>query len=627
MYLINTTTIKIRLFICIIPKYVILSHTWGEDEVTFESMQRPNERTKALRGYMKIKRCCEQAKQDGYRWAWVDTCCIDKRSSAELSEAINSMYRYYWGAEKCYAYLTDVGDENSGDVRDNLTDVSDESSGNGREETASSPTVPGIGEKRGWEYIIYESSADSSHDIDVGSDDAVYDPQEPSVELPRSVRPEREIFQFLNSRWFKRGWTLQELLAPATLEFYDQEWNMIGTKFSLATFIQVATEIQAQYILDRNAMKGASIGLRLSWAPQRDTTRDEDQACCLFGIMGVNMPLLYGEGKRAFYRLQVELLKNTMDHTIFAWSLGPSSSLEAKNPCRFVGILATTPRDFQSTQLADIRPGLPQTIQGSTHDVTNAGLRIVLPCVAEGPDTLLALLNCHHDKTGKLFLRLRRLDDQRFMRHQNQEMPTSTFTQDMELKGKELYILMEPETTLGLKSLAEEIVEQSCALVVGKLDFAGTAVDEVVAFHRDFRSKSELCWGNHFDVSPFTYLLPLDSVGVGIVYDEVSLTIIFGHRHGSPWLDVVIPSGQELLSTVSSGPRHRLKTDPEFREHIVNKMRDLEVEMRVGLPSEFCRDHAVVYTDSTDTLEVQVRRTLAGDQLRTCWQIGVIRRL
>ncbi|RYN21419.1 hypothetical protein AA0119_g9356 [Alternaria tenuissima] len=605
MYLINTTTIKIRPFIGIIPKYVILSHTWDEDEVTFESMQRPNERTKALKGYMKIKRCCEQAKQDGYRWAWVDTCCIDKRSSAELSEAINSMYRYYWGAEKCYAYLTDVGDENSGD------------------------RVPGIGEKRGWEYIIYGSSADFSHDINVGSADVAYDPQEPSVELPRSVRPEREIFQFLNSRWFKRGWTLQELLAPATLEFYDQEWNMIGTKFSLATFIQVATEIQAQYILDRNAMKGASIGLRLSWASQRDTTRDEDQAYCLFGIMGVNMPLLYGEGKRAFYRLQVELLKNTMDHTIFAWSLGSSFSLGPKSPCQFVGILAATPRDFQSTRLADIRPGLPQTIQGSTHDVTNAGLRIVLPCVAEGPDMLLALLNCHHDKTGKLFLRLRRLDDQRFMRDQDQEMSTSILTQDMELKRKELYILMEPETTLDLKNLAaEEIVEHiTCALVVGKLDFAGTAVDEVVAFHRDSRSKSELCWGNHFDVLPFQYLPSLDSVGVGIVYDEVSLTIIFGHRHGNPWLDVVIPSGRDLLSTVSSGPRHRLRTDPEFREHVVNKMRDLEVQMKVGLPSKFCRDHAVVYTDSTDTLEVQVRRTLASDQLRTCWQLGVIRRL
>jgi hypothetical protein len=585
MYLINTTTIKIRPFIGIIPKYVILSHTWGDDEVTFERMQRPDERTKALKGYTKIKRCCEQAKQDGYRWAWVDTCCIDKRSSAELSEAINSMYRYYWGAEKCYAYLTDVGDENSGDVRDDLSDVN--------------------------------------------SIDVVYDFQEPSVELPRSIRPGREIFQFLNSRWFKRGWTLQELLAPATLEFYDQEWNMIGTKFSLATFIQIATEIQAQYISDRNAMKRASIGLRLSWASQRDTTRDEDQAYCLFGIMGVNMPLLYGEGKRAFYRLQVELLKNTMDHTIFAWSLGPSFGFEPKTPYQFVGILATTPGDFQSTQLADIRPGLPQTIQGSTHDVTNAGLRIVLPCVAEGPDTLLALLNCYHDKTGSLFVRLRRLEDQRFMRHQNQQMSTTMFSQDIKLKSKELYILMEPETTLGLKNLAaEEIVEHAtCALVVGKLDFAGTAVDEVVAFHRDLRSKSELCWGDRFDVSPFKYLPSLDSVGVGIVYDEVSLTIIFGHRHGSPWLDVVIPSGQDLLSTASSGPRHRLKTDPKFREHVFNKMRDLEVEMKVGLPSEFCRDHAVVYTDSTDTLEVQVRRTLADDQLRTCWQLGVIRRL
>jgi len=121
------------------------------------------------------------------------------------------------GAEKCYAYLTDVVDENSGDVRDDLSDIN--------------------------------------------SIDVVYDFQEPSVELPRSIRPGRGIFQFLNSRWFKRGWTLQDLLAPATLEFYDQEWNMIGTKFSLATFIQIATEIQAQYISDRNAMKRASIGI------------------------------------------------------------------------------------------------------------------------------------------------------------------------------------------------------------------------------------------------------------------------------------------------------------------------------------------------------------------------------
>jgi len=601
MYLINTTTIKVRPFYGKIPKYVILSHTWGDHEVTFESMQRPSERTKASKGYMKIKRCCAQAKQDGYRWAWVDTGCIDKRSSAELSEAINSMYRYYWEAEKCYVYLTDVGDGNLENVRDGITSFS---------------KVPGVGEKRGWEYVMYGT--------DFG-DDII----EPSVKLPQSIRPEREIFQFLNSRWFKRGWTLQELLAPATIEFYDQEWNMIGTKFSLVDFIQAAAEVQVQYILDRNAIRGASIGLRLSWASQRETTRDEDQAYCLFGIMGVNMPLLYGEGKRAFYRLQVELLKNTMDHTIFAWSLGSMDDPGPRNPCQFVGILAATPRDFQSTQLADIRPGLPQTIQGSTHDVTNAGLRIILPCVVEGPDTLLALLNCQHDKTGQLFLRLRQLDDQRFMRHQNQGKYSLVFTQDTRLEPRELYILMEPEIALSLQSLvAEEVVEhRTCALIVGKLDFAGMAVNKVLAFHRDFMSESELRWGNDFDVLSFKYISSLNSVGVGIVYDGVSLTIIFGHRHGSPWLDVIKPSGQAMLFTHSSRPAHKLETDPEFRTHVVNRMTDLETAMKVGLPSEFCRDHAVIILDSIDTLEVQVRRTLSDDQWRTRWQLGVIRRL
>jgi hypothetical protein len=137
---------------------------------------------------------------------------------------------------------------------------------------------------------------------------------------------------------------------------------MIGTKSILAVFIETATKVQIQYILDRNTIKWANIGLRLSWASERQTTRDEDIAYCLFGILEVNMPLLYGEGKRALHRLQVELLKTTMDHTIFAWSLDRGYDSLNHPSFRYTGFLATSPRGFQYADLADVQPCSPRTI-------------------------------------------------------------------------------------------------------------------------------------------------------------------------------------------------------------------------------------------------------------------------
>jgi hypothetical protein len=91
MWLINTTTLKLNLFVAEIPDYVILSHTWGEGEVTFDDISKPH--AKDMAGYTKISQCCARVLRDGFEWAWVDTCCIDKRSSAETSKAINSMYK------------------------------------------------------------------------------------------------------------------------------------------------------------------------------------------------------------------------------------------------------------------------------------------------------------------------------------------------------------------------------------------------------------------------------------------------------------------------------------------------------------------------------------------------------
>jgi hypothetical protein len=153
-------------------QYAILSHTWGQpnEEVTFEDMESSG-RGKA--GYKKIKFCGEQAARDGLQYFWVDSCCIKKSSDPELSEAINSMYRWYSRAARCYVYLSDVS----------------------------------IGE-------------DSGH------------PSQSTWE-----------WTFRASRWFSRGWTLQELLAPDSVEFFSQEGKKLGDKRSLARQIHEITGI------------------------------------------------------------------------------------------------------------------------------------------------------------------------------------------------------------------------------------------------------------------------------------------------------------------------------------------------------------------------------------------------
>ena len=96
--------------------YTILSHRWIDPrEVDYEDIVdlvkmnvEERDEIRQRRGYRKILDTCEQAKRDGYAWLWVDTCCIDKRSSAELSEAVNSMYQCYANSRICYTYLHDV---------------------------------------------------------------------------------------------------------------------------------------------------------------------------------------------------------------------------------------------------------------------------------------------------------------------------------------------------------------------------------------------------------------------------------------------------------------------------------------------------------------------------------------
>ena len=193
----------------------------------------------------KIQRFLIQSEQDGFDWGWADTCCIDKTSSAELTEAINSMFYYYSHSEICYAYLSDV-----------------------------------------------------HSDCDANS------------------------WSFQESRWHKRGWTLQELIAPKHVVFVREDWYRLGTKYELAYTLQRVFNMPPASVLRfEEDISDMSIAQRMSWAARRDTTRVEDEAYCLFGLFDVNMPTLYGEGRNAFYRLQEALMNTSPDTSIFAWSV------------------------------------------------------------------------------------------------------------------------------------------------------------------------------------------------------------------------------------------------------------------------------------------------------------------
>ncbi|KAK4508238.1 hypothetical protein PRZ48_001976 [Zasmidium cellare] len=266
MRLINTTTLELHSFFNRdIPPYAILSHCWGDDEVSLQDLAAGS-RNKA--GFKKIVNVCRLAKAEyDLDWAWVDTCCIDKTSSAELSESINSMYRWYQKSVVCYAFLTDVNIEN----------------------------------------------------VDWKQD-------------------------FVQCRWFKRGWTLQELLAPSEVRFFDIGLRFIGTKEDLAAGISIITRIPETLLQGswHEHRTSTSVACRMSWASHRKTTREEDIAYCLLGIFDINMPLLYGEGRKAFQRLQEHIVGSSTDESIFAWMSNKANS-EAENSR---GLLASSPKDF-----------------------------------------------------------------------------------------------------------------------------------------------------------------------------------------------------------------------------------------------------------------------------------------
>lgn len=160
---------------------------------------------------------------------------------------------------------------------------------------------------------------------------------------PRSPEAaELQVADIRKSAWFSRGWTLQELLAPYRVEFCTNDWQVIGTKTD-EPFLQLLheiTQIPLPALRDPRLVTEYSVAQRMSWAASRRTTRTEDQAYCLLGLFQVNMALLYGEGARAFHRLQREILAQNDDESIFAWTV------DRYMVATSLGVLADSPRDF-----------------------------------------------------------------------------------------------------------------------------------------------------------------------------------------------------------------------------------------------------------------------------------------
>ncbi|CZT16522.1 related to beta transducin-like protein [Ramularia collo-cygni] len=259
--------------------------------------------------FRKIINACNEARSLGYEWLWVDTCCINKESQTELVESINSMFQWYLKAAICLGYLVDV-------------------------EVGGSP-----GEDRSREPGVFKK---------IGSE------------------------RWIASEWFSRGWTLQELLAPRHMVFYDTNWNELGSKHDLSAPISAVTGIDTKYLRNnRESLSSACIATKMSWMAGRRTTREEDMAYSLVGLFNINMDVRYGQtGTSAFIRLQEELLKKGTDDSLFAWRMpkrGAGGAMPGWAADEW-GLLAAEPSWFKDSGRLTISPPRMNT---SSRSATN----------------------------------------------------------------------------------------------------------------------------------------------------------------------------------------------------------------------------------------------------------------
>ena len=174
------------------------------------------------------------------------------------------------------------------------------------------------------------------------------------ADVPGDCAPHARDSAFRKSRWHTRGWTLQELIAPAFVIFLASDWCELGNRTALAELPEEVTRVDVKVLKKESTVARYSVFACMYWASTRETTRVEDEAYCLMGLFGVSMPTNYGEGKKAFTRLQHEIIGRNPDMSLFAFgyrlnsgdlraqgiSLYPNNKLD--NPTRY--LLAPTPR-------------------------------------------------------------------------------------------------------------------------------------------------------------------------------------------------------------------------------------------------------------------------------------------
>jgi tetratricopeptide (TPR) repeat protein len=265
------------------PPYAILSHRWEESEILFEDIASGTYKKKKD-GYRKLAFCAKQAAKDQLQYFWIDTCCIKRWDKLERSRAINSMFRWYSNAAKCYVFLSGV----------------------------SVPTAIDTLQRRDWEI------------------------------------------SFRTSDWFKRGWTLQELIAPTSVEFFTYEGQWLGNKSSLEQLVHEITNIPLA-VLRNLPLDQFTQRERMHWADDRRTTEEEDIVYCLLGIVGVTMQVNYGEGRdKAWRRLKSEVEATSSTPSIIPFSrnehfVGRESQLAALETKLFSN-------DYTATRLAIVGP-------------------------------------------------------------------------------------------------------------------------------------------------------------------------------------------------------------------------------------------------------------------------------
>ncbi|KAE9369059.1 HET-domain-containing protein [Stipitochalara longipes BDJ] len=287
-------------------QYAILSHRWfdNEDEVSYEDLLHPSSSNVfSKKGYAKIRGFCKLAFKANCRYGWIDTCCINKGNSSELSEAINSMYLWYSYSKICIAYLGDV--------------------------------------------------------------------------------PEKKLE---DSEWFNRGWTLQELIAPKEVSFFDQNWNPLGTKSDLLANLSRKTKIPRAILNHTAKLSTCSVAQRFSWAATRITKRIEDRAYSLMGLFDISMPMIYGERGNAFIRLQQHIIQKSKDESIFAWAM---EQQEAGSKS-YSGLYAPSPSVYINCS------DMVQTPGSLGFSESNGDLSIRVWLYPHSPGTYLAVLQCSH---------------------------------------------------------------------------------------------------------------------------------------------------------------------------------------------------------------------------------------